>query len=282
MKYGFVIPCGAIGDIVDLAVEAEEAGWDGAFTWDGIHIDGVGPMSDPWVTLAAMALRTERVTIGAIITPVSRRRPWKLARETVTVDHLSAGRLVLPVGLGAIDDGGFAKVAEPTDRRTRAELLDEGLEILCGLWSGEPFRYEGKHHRVEEMTFLPPPLQKPRIPIWVVGVWRRERSMARAAHYDGLIPYKQDQERSPAEVTPDDIRSIREWLDDRRPADAAPFDIVVEGETSAQDGPTAAAQVRPFEDAGATWWLEGLWSAMQEPDRVRQRILAGPPTWRSA
>ncbi len=277
MRYGFVIPCGAIGDILDLTVEAERAGWDGAFTWDGIHIEGIGPMSDPWVTLAAMALRTERVTIGAIITPVSRRRPWKLARETVTVDHLSGGRLVLPVGLGAVDDGGFGKVGEPTDRRTRAELLDEGLEILCGLWSGEPFHYEGKHHRLEEMAFLPTPLQQPRIPIWVVGVWPRERSIARAARYDGLIPGKQDADGSPAEVTPAEIRAVRAWLGGRRPADA-PFDIVVEGETSAQDKGAAATHVRPFEEAGATWWLEGLWSAMQEPDRVRERIRAGPPS----
>src|SRR5204863_4018588 len=119
---------------------------------------------------------TTRVRIGAVLTPVSRRRPWKLARETVTLDHLSHGRLVLPVGLGALDDGGFGKVGEPTDRKTRAELLDEGLAILTGLWSGQPFSFHGEHYQVEELTFLPPPVQSPRIRIWVVGLWPHERS----------------------------------------------------------------------------------------------------------
>jgi len=277
MRYGFVIPSGEVETIVDLAVAAETAGWDGAFTWDGINVGPSIPVSDPWATLAAIALRTERVTIGAIITPVARRRPWKLARETVTVDHLSGGRLVLPVGLGATDDGGFGKVGEPVDRRTRAERLDEGLEILTGLWSGEPFGYEGKHYRFEEMTFLPPPVQRPRIPIWVVGAWPRERSMERAARYDGLMPSKQGPDGSfGAPLTPDDIREMRTWLADRLP-DGAPFDIILEGETPADDPAAAAGQVRPLADAGATWWLEGLWDAMGDPDRLRERIEAGPP-----
>ena len=277
MRYGFVIPSGEVETIVDLAVAAETAGWDGAFTWDGINVGPSIPVSDPWATLAAIALRTERVTIGAIITPVARRRPWKLARETVTVDHLSGGRLVLPVGLGATDDGGFGKVGEPVDRRTRAERLDEGLEILTGLWSGEPFGYEGKHYRFEEMTFLPPPVQRPRIPIWVVGAWPRERSMERAARYDGLMPSKRGPDGSfGAPLTPGDIREMRTWLADRLP-DGAPFDIILEGETPADDPAAAAGQVRPLADAGATWWLEGLWDAMGDPDRLRERIEAGPP-----
>ncbi|CAN5570986.1 hypothetical protein BH20CHL6_BH20CHL6_19580 [soil metagenome] len=165
----------------------------------------------------------------------------------------------------------------PPTARTRAELLDEGLEILTGLWSGEPFRYEGRHHRGEEMTFLPGALQRPRIPIWVVGVWPRERSMARASRYDGVLPAKQGPDGSlDAELTPTDIRAIRAWIQDRRP-DARAFDIVIEGETPAADRTAAAARVHLFAEAGATWWLEGMWSAMQEPERVRERIVAGPP-----
>lgn len=277
MKYGFVIPSGEVEVIVELAVAVEAAGWDGAFTWDGINVGASIAVSDAWATLAAMAVRTERVTIGAVVTPVSRRRPWKLARETVTVDHLSGGRLVLPVALGTTDDGGFAKVGEPTDRRARAELLDEGLEILTGLWSGEPFRYEGKHHRLDEMTFIPRPVQRPRIPIWVVGAWHRERSMERAARYDGVMPSKQGPDGSYGEpLTPDDTRELRAWVTTRRP-DGAPFDIILEGETPADDPAAAAAQVRPLAEAGATWWLEGLWDAMGDPDRLRARIAAGPP-----
>src|SRR5579884_1479444 len=148
MRYGFILPGGDVQTVVELAAEAEAAGWDGVFYWDGISIPSAGPMFDPWVVLAAFALRTTRVRIGAMLTPVSRRRPWKLARETMTVDHLSNGRLILPVGLGALDDEGFGKVGEATDTKTRAERLDEGLEILTGLWSGEPFSFEGKHYRV--------------------------------------------------------------------------------------------------------------------------------------
>src|SRR5438552_6600128 len=161
MQYGFIIPGGDLHTIIELASDAEAAGWDGVFYWDGIYIESAGLMYDPWVVLAAMAMRTERVRIGAMLTPLSRRRPWKLARETVTLDHLSRGRLILPFGLGALDDGGFAKVGEETDRKVRAQLLDEGLEILTGLWSGKPFSFHGQHYSVEEMTFLPPPVQSP-------------------------------------------------------------------------------------------------------------------------
>jgi len=154
MQYGFVIPCGDIQAVPELAYEAEEAGWDGVFIPDCISIETPtvppSPGYDPWVMLTAIALRTRRVRLGTMITSVSRRRPWKLARETVTLDHLSNGRLILPVGLGAAgDDAGFYKVGEEMDRKVRAKLLDEGLEILAGLWSGQPFSYQGEHHRVE-------------------------------------------------------------------------------------------------------------------------------------
>src|SRR5581483_294045 len=133
MRYGFIITGGDPRTAAELAREAEDAGWDGVFTWDGIAIPDV-PSYDPWVTMAAMAMPTERVRLGAVLTPPSRRRPWKLARETMTLDHLSNGRLVLPVGLGALDDAGFGAVGEATDRATRAALLDESLAILEGLW----------------------------------------------------------------------------------------------------------------------------------------------------
>ena len=158
MRYGFIIPTGDPLTVAELAHEAEEAGWDGVFYWDAICV-GEMETYDPWVVMAAMAMCTERMRLGAVLTPPARRRPWKLARETVTLDYLSGGRLVLPVGLGALDDGGFSKVGEPTDRRVRAQLLDEGLEILTGLWSGEPFSFEGEHYRIEEMTFLPKPVR---------------------------------------------------------------------------------------------------------------------------
>ncbi len=275
MRYGFIVTNGDPRAIAELAREAEAAGWDGVFYWDGICV-GAMDTYDPWVVMAAMAMRTERVRLGAILTPPARRRPWKLARETMTLDHLSGGRLVLPVGLGALDDGGFSKVGEPTDRKVRAGRLDEGLEILTGLWSGKPFSYEGEHYRLEEMTFLPPPIQKPRIPIWVVGAWPSERSMRRALRYDGLLAAKAGGAATKPGVTPDDIRAMREYVEENREA-AGDYDIVWEGTTPGDDPARAAETVRPYAEAGATWWIESMWTPPNEPDDLRRRVEAGPP-----
>ena len=274
MKYGFIIPTGDIHTVAELAAEAESAGWDGAFYWDGINIQDY-PGFDPWVTMAAMAMRTTRVRLGAIVSPLSRRRPWKVARETVSLDHLSHGRLVLPVGLGALDDGGFGKVGEPTDRKTRAELLDESLAILTGLWSGKPFSHSGKHYHLDEMTFLPEPVQAPRIPIWVVGAWPSERSMARVLRYDGLLP-NLIRDGKQQDITPGDIREMATYVAEQR-ALTTPFAIIMEGETPGDDPARAAEMVRPFAEAGATWWNESRWNAMGDVDSVRERIREGPP-----
>jgi alkanesulfonate monooxygenase SsuD/methylene tetrahydromethanopterin reductase-like flavin-dependent oxidoreductase (luciferase family) len=185
VKFGIIITMGDPRTAADLAAEAEAAGWDGVFYWDGVALGDMDTY-DPWVVMAAMAMRTERVTLGAIVTPPSRRRPWKLARETMTLDHLSGGRLVVPVGLGAVNT--FGDVGEVTDRKVRAAMLDESLEILTGLWSGEPFAFSGAHYQVGEMAFCPAPIQRPRPPIWVVAAWPRPRSMARALRYDGILP----------------------------------------------------------------------------------------------
>lgn len=276
MRYGFVIPNGDVRTVADLAHEAEEAGWDAAFYWDGIYGGPTTPIYDPWVTMAAMAMRTERIRLGALLTPLSRRRPWKVARETVTLDHLSNGRLILPVGLGAVDS--FGDVGEATDRRVRAELLDESLAILTGLWSGEPFAFQGKHHRVGEMTFVPTPVQKPRIPIWVVGAWGRERSMRRTLRYDGILPNRIGAEGAEVlgQFTPDEIRAIAAYAAEHR-TDPTPFDIVIEGTTPGDAPERAAARVRPLAEAGATWWVESPWEAPNDPETLRARIRQGPP-----
>lgn len=277
MKYGFVLPYGDARTAADLAHAAEAAGWDGFFVWEPVW--GI----DAWVSLAASAMCTERIRLGTMITPVSRMRPWKLASETMTLDHLSHGRVILAVGLGAIDSG-FEAFGEVTDRKTRAELLDEGLDILTSLWRGEPFMYDGKHYQVHVKGETygppppPPPVQQPRIPIWVVGAWPREKSMQRVLRYDGLLPNVMGDDgkvrMSPA--TPDEIREIKTFIDARR-TKTTPFDIVVEGQMPGDDHEKAASIVRPYAEAGATWWIEAMWDAMNNVDAVRSRILQGPP-----
>src|SRR5512136_2779672 len=188
MKYGFVLPYGDARIAADFAHEAEQAGWDGFFVWEPVW--GI----DAWVCLTAAAMRTERIRLGTMLSPISRMRPWELAGKTATLDNLSNGRVIISVGLGALDTG-FEEFGEVTDRKTRAELVDEGLDILTGLWRGQPFNYDGKHYHVKETKFYPPPppVQTPRIPIWVVGAWPSQKSMRRAASYDGLLPAMLDE-----------------------------------------------------------------------------------------
>ncbi len=274
MRYGFVLPYGDARTAAELAHVAEQAGWDGFFVWEPVW--GI----DAWVCLTAAAMRTERIRLGTMLTPLSRMRPWKLASETATLDNLSGGRVILAVGLGALDSG-FDAFGEVTDRRTRAELLDEGLDILTGLWRGQPFSYEGKHYHVKETTFSPPPppVQQPRIPIWVVGAWPREKSMRRALSYDGLLPSVFGDDGKPRELTPDDLRAMRAYVEANR-AETTPFDIVMEGETPGDDPARAAAIVRPWADAGATWWIEALWNEPRDAaglQAVRRRAAQGPP-----
>ena len=272
MKYGIIITGGPLHEQVALAQAAEAAGWDGVFTWDGIHLGDELEVYDPWVLMAGFAAATRRVRLGAILMPLARRRPWKVAREAVTLDHLSNGRLVLPVGLGALDDNGWARVGEPTEARVRAERLDETLEILCGLWSGEPFGYQGRHYGFAPMAFRPTPIQSPRIPIWTVGGWPSEKSMRRVLRYDGVMPYALPS--SGLEYGPAVVAAMRDWIAERRSLDG--FDIVVEGTTPADDAAAAAEHVRPWQAAGATWWIEADWTSFTS-EGVRRRITGGPP-----
>ncbi|MBI5290108.1 MAG: LLM class flavin-dependent oxidoreductase [Chloroflexi bacterium] len=272
MKYGFVLPSGDARTAAGLAVELERAGWDGIFLWEPVW--GV----DAWVSLAACAMVTERIRLGTMLTPPSRMRPWKLASEAATLDNLSGGRVILSVGLGA-PEVGFAEFGEVVDRKQRAELLDEALEIIDGLWQGPPFSYSGKHYTISEIRddFVhkpAPPVQQPRIPIWVVGAWPSERSMGRVAKYDGLIPSARDASGDFRQANPDEVREMKAWLEDRR--GGTPIDIVVEGETPLGDPNAAARVVAPYRDAGATWYIEAMWSAADH-DAVLARARGGPP-----
>lgn len=265
MRFGFVVPWGDAAEIGELAAVAEGSGWDGLFVWEGLY--GV----DAWVSLAVAATRTTRIKLGTMLTPLSRRKPWELAGQVATVDRLSGGRVILTVGLGAIDSG-FAEFGEETDRRIRAELLDEGLDVMRALWTGKPVSYEGRHYHLTPSEFpsIGHTAQTPRPPIWCVGALGRAKPMRRALALDGLVPQVVDtdgaRQASLAELTAaiDEVRAATDGRD---------FDVVIEG--SDQEHCPAA-----WASAGATWWLESLWSAVGEADPVaaaHDRLRAGPP-----
>ena len=274
MKYGFVLPYGDAQLAADFAHEAEQAGWDGFFVWEPVW------GWEAWMQLTAAAMSTQRIKLGTMISPISRMRPWELASKTVTLDHLSNGRVILAVGLGAIDTG-FVQFGEVTDRKTRAELLDEGLDILTGLWRGQPFNFDGKHYHIKETTFypLPSPVQQPRIPIWVVGAWPKEKSMQRTLRYDGLLPTIMNDQGQHIAPTLDQIRDMKAYIDAQRLL-PTPFDIVVEGRTPGTDPDRAAAITRLWAEGGATWWIEAMWSDPDQPadyEAIQRRIQQGPP-----
>lgn len=278
MKYGFIFPGGEARSAANVARAAEGAGWDGFFVWEPVW--GV----DAWVSLAAAAMQTEHIRLGTMITPVSRCRPWKLASETATLDRLSNGRVILSVALGALDTG-FVQFGEETDRKVRAELLDEGLDILTGLWKGQPFHYDGKHYHIQELDNLPPqpPLQQPRIPIWVVGLWPYPKSMRRVARYDGLLPSIRNPDGSHAEITPEAVRQMKAYLDEHRQVSSSMDIVIEEGNTLPENRQAAAEKSIALEEAGATWWLESMWElleTMYKPETLKhilQRVEQGPP-----
>jgi len=279
LKYGLYLPnFGPFGDartLLELAASAERAGWDGFFLWDHIARPGAPPVVDPWIALAGIAVATERIRIGALVTPMARRRPQKVARETVSLDRLSRGRLVFGAGLGSA--GGaqseWAAFGEEQDLGRRAELLDEGLEVLAGLWSGERFSHSGRHFTATDAEFRPTPAQTPRIPVWIAAYWPNLAPLRRAARWDGLFALFRD-------GPPRDVEQLAEalgYVRARRAAHAGPFDVVYSGD------PLKSPE--PYARAGATWWLARLtpdafgadWAGEWPLERMRAFIMAGPP-----
>jgi alkanesulfonate monooxygenase SsuD/methylene tetrahydromethanopterin reductase-like flavin-dependent oxidoreductase (luciferase family) len=272
MRFGFVLPGGNATQQLELAILAEQSGWDGVFVWEAAY--GV----DAWTLLGAMAARTERVKLGTMLTPLPWRRPWKVASQAVTLDQLSNGRAIVAVGLGAIDTF-LGNTGEELDRATRAAMMDEGIDLIKGLWRGERV-YSGQHYQMDlsgrsDLSTVAQPVQDS-IPIWAVGAWPSAKSMTRVLRCDGVLPnVKRDGQFVPAE--PDDVRAMLSWLRERGGAGTG-FDYVVEGETHPGDPADAAARVGPLKDAGATWWLETRWTD-PAPGEVRERIEAGQPSF---
>ena len=251
MKFGLQLPnIGAFVDVkllVEVAQEAEEAGWDGFFLWDHAAIPDA--MIDPMTIFGAIAVTTTRIRFGPMITAPSRRRPWKLAREATTLDHLSDGRFVLGVGLGA-SDWDFAKVGEESRNKIKARRTDEALDIINRLWQGEIVNFEGEHFQVADLNFRPRPIQQPRIPIWCAGLYPNRAPLRRAAQWDGIFPISPDDRP----LTPDEWRNILHYIMQHR-QDQTPFEAIHTGIT--QDA-SDTLTVEPYADVGVTWWLEDI------------------------
>jgi alkanesulfonate monooxygenase SsuD/methylene tetrahydromethanopterin reductase-like flavin-dependent oxidoreductase (luciferase family) len=252
--------------VARVSAEAEEAGWHGVFVWDHVQFRGVREVADPWITLAAIAIATNRIRLGPMVTPLARRRPVKVARETATLDRLSGGRLTLGVGLGS--DGyaqELSKTGEELDDRRRASMLDESLEILAAAWSGEPVHHRGEHYVVDGMRFLPRPVQRPGVPVWVAGYPGRAKPLRRAARHDGFFPINLERPDQLAEIVAD-LTALRSDAGEEIEANA--YDVVVALPPGVDPAPYAAA--------GATWWLvEFPWGATSA-DQVRGLIRDGP------
>jgi probable F420-dependent oxidoreductase len=261
--------------IADLAYQAEQAGWHGLFLWDHILYSKTDKlvMVDPWVALTAAAMRTNTLRLGTTVTPLARRRPWVLARQLATLDQLSGGRIILGVGLGEPGDAEFGSFGEETSNRLRASRLDESLDILAGLWSGKPFSYQGQHYQLEKMTFLPTPVQRPHVPIWVGGFWPNRLPFQRAARWDGAFPIKY-----PGWLTAQEVREILAYIRSFRKSQA-PFDIVVMGSASGLGKTHAkiAQSLSDLEDAGVTWWLQSLYLQRNAMADLVAAVQVGPP-----
>jgi alkanesulfonate monooxygenase SsuD/methylene tetrahydromethanopterin reductase-like flavin-dependent oxidoreductase (luciferase family) len=270
VKYAVALPTGGdCGDpifLVELAELAERAGWDGVLLEDYVCYQGdpANPTCDSWAALAAIAMRTQRVVLGIEVVALTRRRPWKVAREAVTIDRLCKGRLVLGFGVGDQGDPGYTHFGEELDARVRAALLDEGLEILAGLWSGEPFSFQGKHFRVDQVTFLPPPVQSPRIPIWIGGGYPNPRAIERALRWDGSCMYRRDG----GPLRGEDVRDLRRRAGDR------PWTQAVGGWPRRADVDEELEHRQEVATAGAEWWVE--WVEPADRETMRAVVERGP------
>jgi alkanesulfonate monooxygenase SsuD/methylene tetrahydromethanopterin reductase-like flavin-dependent oxidoreductase (luciferase family) len=252
--------------VARLASLAEDAGWHGIFVWDHVRWrEPVVDVADAWITLAAIASATASIRLGPMVTPLARRRPVKVARETATLDRLSGGRLTLGVGLGGDEFGReYTMTGEERDGRRRAQMLDESLDILSAAWSGDPVFHHGEHYTVDGMRFLPRPVQRPGIPVWVAGFCGRRQPLRRAARYQGFIPANLEHPDQLAEIVAD-VRGEREAAGG---PSTQPYDLVAALAPGTDPAPYAAL--------GATWWLVGFpWDAISA-DKVRGVIRDGP------
>lgn len=273
MKFGLALPNNEARLVAELAQLAEKAGWDGCFLGDAIWCQ------DPMIALTAAAMTTSRIRLGTMVIPVPLRRPWKIASESIALDRLSNGRLILGLGTGATWMGWQSFPDEVTETKARAKMLEETIDILILFYQGKQFDYDGDHYHLkltllDEMHYPPKPIQQPRLPLWAPLIWPRPRSMQRILKCDGLFAEKLSSDGKPEDVTPQDVREMKAFIDTNRTL-TTPFDIVVSGKTKDLDTSQQQDKVLPMAEAGATWWMEDLWGASKE--EITERIRQGPP-----
>jgi hypothetical protein len=273
LKFGLALPYVSAREAAELCQLAEETGWDGCFMGDAIWCQ------DPMIALAAAAMVTRRIRLGTMIIPMPLRRPWKVASESLALDHLSEGRLILGLGAGAIWMGWQCFPDEVTDTRARAEMLDESIDILTLLYQRKQFDYDGKHYHLKltqmDLQYYPPkPVQQPRIPLWVTGLWPRKKSMQRVLKCDGVLVEKLGPDGKPQDVAPVDVCEMKAYITANRTL-TTPFDIVVSGRTSGLSRAQVQDQMLAWQEAGATWWVEGFFTESLE--QAMERIRQGPP-----
>lgn len=274
MRYGIVVsnmdvysdPC----EVVRLAQTAEAAGWEGLFIWDHLGFVWNAPSADPWVVLSAVAASTERIRIGTDVSPLARHRPHLVANALATLDVLSGGRAIFGAGLGG-ETREFVAFGDTGDAKERAAMLDEGLDVLDRLVSGEEVTHRGEHYTVEGVTLAPLPVQQPRVPVWIGGEARP--TLRRAARWDGWLasatPLDGTIEMS---KSPEQMAEMVEEIKSHRDSDI-PFDVAMDGYTEPGD----ATLPRTYAGAGVTWWLESIRGRRGTVDEMLQRVAAGPP-----
>jgi alkanesulfonate monooxygenase SsuD/methylene tetrahydromethanopterin reductase-like flavin-dependent oxidoreductase (luciferase family) len=265
MNFGYL---GEVSVLADVAKEAEDFGWDAIFLWDHVNWTDMGFHVDPWIALGLIADRTSRVKIGTAITPIARRRPTKLAREILTLHQMSGGRFVFGAGSGAWSSE-FDDLGESGDLRVRADMLDEGLELLKKTWSGEPFEHQGSHYQAKGQTFCPGGAD---IPIWLGGTWPNRGPFRRAARFDGVMAMSQDFNNP---LSTGDVSDIRQFVTDHQNS-KTPFDLAVALNTT-NDRVADIERAQSYENAGADWWQEGVYPPAESLDELRKTVRNGPP-----
>jgi len=275
MKYAFYVPnfgyCGDAATLADLAALSEDSGWDGFFIWDHVQFPGMEPAVDTWVALAAIALSTEKIKIGPWVTPLPRRDVVNLARQSVSIDRLSGGRLVMGIGLGAQSLPEWSAFGHEEDAKTRGAMLDEGLEVLDALWSGKPVNHQGTYYKCVTDGFAKP-VQQPRFPVWIAGEWPGTKPFRRAAKWDGAATMSKTAMEGGV-LTQDDVVDLKKFI--RSEGNSNPnFEIATHGDSTGPDDNARAAELAA---AGLTWWIEVGSTFSQTLDQVKERIRQGPP-----